>query len=477
MKDLVVLLPGILGSVLKRDGRIVWGYSGATLARALISRGNRIRDDLTLHGDDPLHDDLGDGVTADSLMPDLHLMPGFWKIDGYSAVAETLRESFELTPGLNYFEFPYDWRRDNRVHARKLARAVHKWLADWRAHGAADAKVIFIAHSMGGLVARYYLEVLGGWKDGTTRALITFGTPFRGSLNAFSNLANGIRLGPAPLAPITDVCRSLTSTYQLLPIFPCYDAGDGVLQRVGEAQGVPHVDAERARAALAFHHEIRDAVASNRSDTAWEADGYDLYPIVGYTQQTDYVGRLNGSSLLMSREYQGRTLGGDGTVPRVSAVPLEFDDHDQGADMYASPKHGSLQNARAVLDHLVGRVTGLDLRFGAFRGIATPGPARSIDEIAIEAPDVVTSDEPAVVRARAPLDSTLTFTLYASRLGDPIHVVEVPVRDNEWVAHQFEPLPEGSYRVVVSGAGKQATEEAFAVAGVNRVDAETQNAP
>jgi hypothetical protein len=331
--------------------------------------------------------------------------------------------------------------------------------------------VIFIAHSMGGLVARYYLEVLGGWKDGTTRALITFGTPFRGSLNALSNLANGIRLGPVPLAPITDVCRSLTSTYQLLPIFPCYDAGDGTLQRVAEATGVPHVDRDRARAALAFHHEIRDSVASNRRDPAWESAGYDVYPIVGYTQLTDYVGRLNGSSLLMSREYKGRTLGGDGTVPRVSAVPLEFDERDRGADMYASPKHGSLQNAEAVLEHVVGRVTGLHLRLGDFRGITAPAAAGSIEELAIEAPDVVTIDEPVVVRARAPLERTLTFELYASRVDDPIRVVEVPVGDNEWVEHRFEPLAEGAYRVVVGGAGTQATEEAFAVAGVTRVDA------
>jgi hypothetical protein len=35
---------------------------------------------------------------------------------------------------------------------------------------------------MGGLVARYYLEVLGGWEK--CRALFTFGTPHRGSLNA-----------------------------------------------------------------------------------------------------------------------------------------------------------------------------------------------------------------------------------------------------------------------------------------------------
>jgi hypothetical protein len=33
---------------------------------------------------------------------------------------------------------------------------------------------------MGGLVARHYLEVFDGWRD--TRMLVTFGTPYRGSV-------------------------------------------------------------------------------------------------------------------------------------------------------------------------------------------------------------------------------------------------------------------------------------------------------
>ena len=126
MKDLVVLIPGILGSVLKRDGRVVWGYSARSLGRFLMTRGAVLRDGLRLDGDDPERDQLDDGVTADGLMPDLHLIPRYWKIDGYTAAREALLAGFELTAGRNYFEFAYDWRRDNRANARRLARA-------WRA--------------------------------------------------------------------------------------------------------------------------------------------------------------------------------------------------------------------------------------------------------------------------------------------------------------------------------------------------------
>ena len=70
---------------------------------------------------------------------------------------------------------------------------------------------------MGGLVSRYFLECLDGWRN--TRVLVTFGTPFRGSLNAVSTLANGMKkkIGPVGI-DLSPLARSFTSIYQLLPI-------------------------------------------------------------------------------------------------------------------------------------------------------------------------------------------------------------------------------------------------------------------
>ena len=189
MSDVIVLLPGITGSVLQNgDGKVVWGYSAGTIVKALFSGAANIRRELALPHDDPEVDDLGDGIQASGLMPDLHLLPGLWKIDGYTAIVDMLLANFDLTEGKNFFRFPYDWRRDNRVAARKLARAAHGWLQTWRESGHPNAKLILLAHSMGGLVSRWFLENMDGWKD--TRALITFGTPFRGSLNSLAPVAS-----------------------------------------------------------------------------------------------------------------------------------------------------------------------------------------------------------------------------------------------------------------------------------------------
>jgi hypothetical protein len=315
---------------------------------------------------------------------------------------------------------------------------------------------------MGGLVARYYLEVLDGWADGSVRALITLGTPFRGSLNALHSLANGISVGPIPINSLTDICRSFTSVYQLLPIFPAYDTGNGKLERVGEVSGIPHVDANHAHAALAFHKELHEAVNRNRTDPLWEKHGYGLYPIVGRGQRTSYIGRLAGSTIEMSDLYNGQFLGGDGTVPRVSAIPLEFDDLKRRGDMYSTTKHGSLQNARPVLEHIVGRVNDLYTQFGGFRGIPSAG-----DDLALEVDDVVPATEPVVVRVRPQSPRALTFTLFASRDGASINEITLLARDEEWVTCRFDPLPAGTYRVIVRGTGAEPVEEAFAVADIN----------
>ena len=119
------------------------------------------------------------------------MIPKFWKIDGYGQIASYIQRAFDLKTGQNYFEFSYDWRLSNRIAALRLARLAKGWVDKWRDSGHPNGRLILIGHSMGGLVARYFLEVLGGLE--ITRKLLTFGTPYRGSLNALDFIANGWR--------------------------------------------------------------------------------------------------------------------------------------------------------------------------------------------------------------------------------------------------------------------------------------------
>ena len=154
MRDVVVMLPGIMGSVLQKDGKDVWNVSGGSVVNALLTLGRSVKD-LKLEQDPPDVDDLGDGVKATEVMRDIHFIPGLWKIDGYTKCFRHVTDTFDVERGKNFFEFPYDWRRDNRVAARKLARESRRWLDAWRRDScASDAKLIFAGHSLGGLVSR-----------------------------------------------------------------------------------------------------------------------------------------------------------------------------------------------------------------------------------------------------------------------------------------------------------------------------------
>jgi hypothetical protein len=446
LPDVVVLLPGIMGSVLRKDNRDVWALSGGAILSGLRTLGGSVRD-LALRGDPPDVDDLGDGITADRIFPDTHLIPGLWKIDGYSRISRFITDTFDARPGRNFFEFPYDWRRDNRVAARRLARLSHGWLKAWReSSGHRDARLVLIAHSMGGLVSRHFLEVLGGWRD--TRMLITFGTPYRGSLNALNFLANGIArsLGPFTLVDLSGLVRSFTSVYQLLPIYPCYDPGDGRLRRVAETRGIPHVDATRAASALAFHADIRAAVERNARDAAYAAGRYTLHPIVGTYQPTLQVGRLAGGRVDMSVSYPGERIQGDGTVPEVSATPIEpallAERHKR---VFVAEIHGSLQNSSPMLDHVRGLLAEGAIHWDRFR-------APSVASVALVLDDVYSTAEAVRVRARCE-DARAPLEAVAVEVPTGREVARRPLRRDGEDMQQADlgPLAEGTYRVRVGG--------------------------
>jgi pimeloyl-ACP methyl ester carboxylesterase len=459
MSDVIVLLPGITGSALRKDGKVVWGFSGKAIGSALFTRGKAMREKLMLRDDDPAVDDLGDGVTAKELIPDLHLLPGLWKIDGYTRVAKVIQDRFDVREGENFILFAYDWRRDNRYSARRLQRESHAWLKRWREKsGNPDAKLILVGHSMGGLISRWFIECLEGWKD--TRALITFGTPHRGSLNAVDTLANGMRKGPFGLMDLTDLSRSFTALYQLLPIYPCIDPGDGTLHRVAETD-VPNIDRTRAADALAFHRGIESAIETNMQDPAYARSRYRIHPIVGLAQKTNQSARLRDGGVDMLQSLGGRDLAGDGTVPRVSATPIELS--DKGMEMFAAAQHGSIQNMDVVLTQLEGIITGLSVDLSQFRA-----PERAV---ALEVEDIYFDDEPVVMRARA-MDSqggAVTDTRIRADLRDAttdevVRAIEFVEAEDGWSMAKLSPLPAGAWRVQITTAGLPSVEDAFAVA-------------
>lgn len=398
MKDMVVLLPGIMGSVLQnKDGKDIWNLSLQAALRAtgeILSRGSLLEELTLTQEDDPDRDYLDD-IRATGLIQDARLVPGFFKIDGYSYIRRKLTEDFDVTPDRpdedrlpNFFEFAYDWRRNNKVAARLLKKLIDEKLPIWKQRNP-GAKVILIAHSMGGLVSRYYLEHLGGWKN--CKALITLGTPYRGSVKILSFLANGYQKKPLPA--LTDVLRSFTSVYQLLPMYPVVNVNEK-WQRVREIDGIPGVVKERAIQEYEFQKLI---------NLGGNVRSYEFKPIIGVGQKSTFQsailsdGRLevsNDKLPLNPTTQEPLNAGyatGDDTVPLLSAIPVYLSDKLQEVPLVES--HGALQSNVQVWNLLKSYLMRLQNTIQDFQNPQTIQSTAQTAGISLDVDDLYLPDE------------------------------------------------------------------------------------
>lgn len=409
-------------------GKLVWSLRARPLINALHTFGRHVG---ALALPDGIGDDAPpDGVRAVGLMPTLHVIPGLWSpVSGYSGLMRFLRqprfglvEADSADPDLvpNLVTFPYDWRLSNRHNGRLLARTACDALAQWRDRtGFRDAELILVCHSMGGLVARWFLEREGGAE--LTRCLITIGTPHRGSVKALNTLSNGIEPGFDLFGlfgtQLNELAQSLPSLYQLLPTYPCLQSADGERRQL-LTTGVPGVDTAMLGDAAEFHRAVNGA----------EGSSYAFHKVVGIRQPTKTTARMSGGSLTLSELIDGRQQGGDATVPRLAAEPVAT----RGQEVHeVADHHGELQGTRSVLDLLDGILTREEV---IWEGSDPESFGVSMNEVwpAGSPPELVVPDMGDRRLRVAVLDEK------GRLVGDPL-----PVRAD---GHAFlEPLPPGGY--------------------------------
>lgn len=248
----VIIIPGVLGSRLvdKGTGRIVWGAFVDDFADPTESVGARMISLPIERGMPP--EESYEAVEATGALDhlDLNLFGLPLSVAAYRNILavlgvggyrdETLSGSGALDYGADHFtcfQFAYDWRLDNATNARRLGAFIEE-KRDYvrgellRRFGVdkTDIKFDIVAHSMGGLIARYFLRYGGAalpsaneqpritWAGAEyVERVILVGTPNAGSLDALHDLIEGTKL--APLTPTYDaaIVGSFPSLYQMLP--------------------------------------------------------------------------------------------------------------------------------------------------------------------------------------------------------------------------------------------------------------------
>lgn len=206
-----IFIPGILGSVLKApDGSLLWGSSSARVSELDFERNPT-----------PL--------TA-SILGSFDVGDGIYRQDVYGALISLIR-SKDLGKVENFFYFPYDWRQDNK----DSAAAFNRWLrSDEMLPHLKGRKIVIIAHSMGGLIYRYWWKNYFGGSAKTyafteIQESIFVAVPHYGAPLALYRLveaelfegleALSLRLFGSVPGTMNKVGYTFPSLYQLLPAY------------------------------------------------------------------------------------------------------------------------------------------------------------------------------------------------------------------------------------------------------------------
>jgi len=248
----VIVIPGILGSSLAdaETGQVVWGAFSRAAANPNTPEGARAvalpmerGKSLAQLQDDVIAAGALDRVTL-SALPGLEI-----GVRAYADILatlgaggyrdQTIGEAGAIDYGKEHFtcfQFDYDWRRTSVENAKRLGEFIQEKKAyverEYRKRYGSTKPVKFdiVAHSMGGLVARYFLRygeqslprnglprlTWAGAKDIDTVILVA--TPNAGSLKAIDQLVNGFQIAPV-LVPKYEaaVLGTMPGIYELLP--------------------------------------------------------------------------------------------------------------------------------------------------------------------------------------------------------------------------------------------------------------------
>ncbi len=246
----VILIPGIFGSQLKdlESKIIVWGqFTGRDVLANFSAQQLRLLSIPMEEGKD--FKDLRDTVIPSGVLEvvKVRLLGLPLHMNAYKDMTDGLElggyygANSKQGVGSKYdtaFSFGYDWRRDLVDSAKQLHAFIQekkKYLQKRyeEVYGVKDYDVKFdiVAHSMGGLVARYYL-LYGGADlpaDGSLPKVtwagardigkvVVVGTPNAGYLDAFTELVQGMVFSPGVPRIEPATVGTWSTLYEMMPV-------------------------------------------------------------------------------------------------------------------------------------------------------------------------------------------------------------------------------------------------------------------
>jgi pimeloyl-ACP methyl ester carboxylesterase len=310
-KTPVIIIPGLTGSNLvnSRTGEEVW-------FKARRSKDDDIRlpisPNLAQNRDNLTVKDIIRKVEFFKVLPEIEVYErlidalqtrgGYREANWNTATRKDAQDTF--------FVFPYDWRRDNVENAQLLMRKIDTLK---RRLGKPNLKFNIVAHSMGGLIARY-AAMYGSanlpasnpqptWAgDKNFDKVFLLGTPNEGSISSLNALLNGFSYigGGLNLPFIQDISRfdafTIPSIYQLLP-------HDGAL--------------------LAYDENLKPVTVDLYDPAEWEKYGWAIWQDDAFTKKFSASEQKNArpffvATLARAKQFQAALDAVSNTKPSAS---------------------------------------------------------------------------------------------------------------------------------------------------------------
>ncbi len=312
----IILIPGIMGSTLHKNMSVQWPGHVHRIFNPSF------------------YDPLGD-------LNDMTIKPA----GAVKQIYEKLEIQLEKYCN-TYKVFDYDWRKNNLSHVKDLKQLI-KVDAD---------EIIIVAHSMGGIIAKLYLNTL---EESILRKikLITIGTPWKGSPDAYRSLLEGIGI-MSPLV-ITkheskQVISKFESIYQLLPnkeyVSTHSDERYSFFQKNGKDYTWDNIYNEIYCDFLSRVGYDQKEVLDDFYDAMSIESDFIHHEIIGYDFATVCQFVKNGDEDLQTKYERG-----DGTVPLNSAVSKNSEQY------FVKGEHGKLPKVDLVLNLIKKIIYGEDI--------------------------------------------------------------------------------------------------------------------
>ncbi|WP_027006926.1 lipase/acyltransferase domain-containing protein [Conexibacter woesei] len=452
--DAVVFVPGILGSSLRltETGEELWGFASA-VKYSRIWRSNRLASKLAVTADELAG--VTGRVVADGLLQAPAAAPILQGLEPYTDLVEGLRKVMANRAAV--VEFPYDWRLSVRYNAAELARTAAAHLETWRRHpavtGAPTAqspRLVIVAHSMGGLLARALPTVEG--RDGVPavterlRSVITLGTPFLGAVKAavLLNSGHGVRLGHR--RRIQRVAATFPGVHDLLPTYRCLRSGEDLLRLTADDIAALGGDRTLAQEAIDFARAIQENELSHHMiygthQTTLQSMRLENGAVIASPHHFEWAGdepALDSRDALIPRKVSGDgTVGGDWATHGHPGVPFPL-----------PQQHGALAKSPEAVISVAAAVQRRPL-----------GKVQGGGEIGLSVPDVVAPNAVwRITLTGASGPSAVTAGVTDAETGREVHDVHFVRAGNELVGSLALRRP-GMYRVEVAHGGWSPTSQ------------------